>query len=333
MIVHDLQHLDEDSVLVYITQDAYQLAQGFAAQQTSSQKATQVYRNTLAVCAVNNYLRMLGIATDLSHCDSWNPMMRSLINTADLEIVGWGRLECRPLSTAERDATLPTGRLPAEVQTNRVGYVFVHLDDETATLIGFTPTLEETLDSSDEVLPLSRLHPLSSLLQCLEQQQTHQNEIDVGLTSSLTTLSNWFEGAVESEWQTLNTLLGTSELGFAYRHPSDSPTAPSVRMLSRGKALTSFALAGISIALVVHVTRLTDKDVEVNIRLHSLSDLSGLPSDFRVGLVDAEGNSLMEANNADDHSLIELCFEAGVGDRFDLVITCWEERIIERFKV
>lgn len=333
MIVHNLQHLDEDSVLVYITQDTYQLAQGFAAQQTSSQKATQVYRNTLAVCAVNHYLRMLGIDTDLSHCDSWNPMMRSLINTADLEVVGWGRLECRPLSTAERDAPLPAGRLPAEVQMDRVGYVFVHLDDETATLMGFTPTLEETSDPSDEVLLLSRLYPLSLLLQYLEQQQIHQNEMGVELVSPLTTLSHWFEGTVEPEWQTLNTLLGTSEPGFAYRHPSHSPAVPSVRMLSRGKALTSFALAGISIALVVCVTRLTDMDVEINIRFHSLSDLSGLPSDLRVCLVDTEGNSLMEANNADNHRLVELCFEAAVGDRFDLVMTCWEDRIVERFEV
>ncbi|NEP47182.1 MAG: DUF1822 family protein, partial [Okeania sp. SIO2H7] len=82
--------LDEESIPVFITEEDRKIAQGFANQQSNPIKADQVYRNTLAVSVMRNYLRILGIPTTLNHCDSWNSMMRMVLNTADLEIVGRG---------------------------------------------------------------------------------------------------------------------------------------------------------------------------------------------------------------------------------------------------
>lgn len=72
-------------------------AKQFGSEQSNPQKATQVYYNTLAVYAVNFYLQCLGFETDLDNSDSWNQLMRSLMDVADLEVKNYCKLECRPV--------------------------------------------------------------------------------------------------------------------------------------------------------------------------------------------------------------------------------------------
>ena len=85
------------ALLLPILQAARQIASHLASQQSTSQKASQVRLNTIAVCVVNDYLQMLGIATELSTSNIWKPAVRLTADIADLEIVGVGTLECRPV--------------------------------------------------------------------------------------------------------------------------------------------------------------------------------------------------------------------------------------------
>ena len=80
-----------------ITQAANRIAWQFSQQQPTSQKAEQVRLNTLAVCAVRDYLEMMGVPVNWNECDSWNPFMRACVDAADLEVLGLGRLECRAI--------------------------------------------------------------------------------------------------------------------------------------------------------------------------------------------------------------------------------------------
>ena len=144
-----------DFLALPITQSARQTAQTFRQQQSTPEKAKQVYLNTLAVWAVKDYLSMMEIPCNLEASDSWNPVIRLCADIADLVVSGIGRLECRPI--------LPqavTCALPPEVWSDRIGYLVVVIDEEhrQACLLGFTPSV------STDSIPLNQLQPLESLL-------------------------------------------------------------------------------------------------------------------------------------------------------------------------
>jgi hypothetical protein len=145
---------------VPLTLESHQIAQKFHEQQSNWKKAKQVYLNTLAVYAVKFYLECLGIETAWSASGSWNPVMQTLANMADLELENIGKLECCPL--------LPEAQVcqvAPEVWSNRIGYVAVELDRSLtqATLVGFVPT------ANWQELPLSQLKSLEDLLEHLSQ--------------------------------------------------------------------------------------------------------------------------------------------------------------------
>jgi hypothetical protein len=89
--------IGNESLPMPITQKAIRSARQFASEQRHPDKKEQVYFNTLAVLAVRDYLTLLDIETDLTNCDSWNPVVRLLENVADLYIKNLGKIECRPL--------------------------------------------------------------------------------------------------------------------------------------------------------------------------------------------------------------------------------------------
>lgn len=161
------QTLEDLSIPMAITQEAQTFAQKFANEEPTQLKQEQVYFNTLAVYMVNNYLRILGIPTDLSAGDSWNPVVRLAVDVADLEVTGLGRLECRPLKSRSRKGELihpsEVCYIPPEVQPDRIGYVVVSLDDEPqeAILLGFVKTV------ATSELRLSDLQSMDQLLEYL----------------------------------------------------------------------------------------------------------------------------------------------------------------------
>ena len=205
MITQLMQTLDDFSIPLLIPSRARALAEEFAAQQPTSPKATRVYLNTLAVCMVNNYLRIMGIATDLTAGESWNPAVRLYADVADLEVVGRGRLECRPIQfSGDPDSTACS--VPPEVQSDRIGYVIVELDleGELATILGFVKTAGDSialrqLRSPDELLE----HLLSS-----PQAETAAAGVN---------LRQWLQNTVTTGWETVETLLFPSEPSLAVR--------------------------------------------------------------------------------------------------------------------
>lgn len=140
---------------------AYRQAEEFAKHQAKSWKAEQVYRNTLAVLAVNFWLKcIMGIQADLSASDSWDVVAQTLLDVADIEIPNIGKLECRPIF-AEAEVL----QIPLEAQSDRIGYVAVWFDQSLrkAGLLGFLKT------APTEEIPLSQLEPLAHLIDHLSQ--------------------------------------------------------------------------------------------------------------------------------------------------------------------
>ncbi|WP_293366810.1 DUF1822 family protein [Microcoleus sp. CAWBG50] len=184
-----------------ITQKAIALAWQFACEHQYPQKVEQIYLNTLAVLVVADYLKILDIETDLTQCDSWNPVVRLFENVADLYIKGLGKIECRPIMVEQKARenghensapNLPEiCRVPTEAREERIGYIVVEIDedDKEARLLGFAPTA----DSGE--LVLRDLHPLDDFL--LHLETIYESKVD---------LRQWLENIFTSDWESVESI-------------------------------------------------------------------------------------------------------------------------------
>jgi len=138
---HDSTNPDSTTLAVVLPTKAHQQANEFAALIADPAAAKRVRRNTLAIYAVNEYMRWLDVPTDLAAGDSWNPLFFSAEDVADLVLPNLGRLECRPFAPEASDVDLPE-----TVQQDRIGYVGVELatDLSEAYILGFIPSLNIT---------------------------------------------------------------------------------------------------------------------------------------------------------------------------------------------
>lgn len=327
------------AIPILIPQAAHRLAAEFARQQPTSPKAQQVYCNTLAVYVVNNYLRILGIPTNLTAGDCWNPFLRLTTNTADLEVVGYGRLECRPVSEQVVQSALPTCYVPTEVQEDRIGYVVVQLDQqaETALLHGFIERVES------QELPLSQLRSLLELPIYL-----HQIKSSEPVSDNVTRLSQWLQDAIEGGWRSLEELIEIRPVAWQWRSSSevttelDSPLSEQAektdnQQTKRGKFLT---LSGGNesgneqqILLVVGVTSQSATEFNVQLTLYPADDQSYLPPELQVTILDTMGTAVMQAQAREMNRSIGLELNGERGDAFCLQVTLKEQNVVQSFVI
>jgi hypothetical protein len=195
---------------VPLTKIAHGYAQQFYQEQTALEKKKQIYLNTLAVYAVNYYLKCLDIKTSLKASDSWNPVMQNLANIADLVLPKRGKLECCPAWSNSEVCQVSTDAL-----TDRIGYVVVWLNDELteATLLGFSKVVETGK------LVISKLQPLEDLILYLDElEPSLVNITDRGILDKIRYMLNL-------SWQRVEPLFEPStsenyELAFGYRSAS-----------------------------------------------------------------------------------------------------------------
>lgn len=162
-MLHSLKQ--ELTLSVPLTLAAHHRAQLFYKRHANPRKAKQVYLNTLAIEAVRTYLGWLGIASDPQASDSWDPIIQTLADVADLVLPEQGKLECRPVLPGAE-----TCYIPPETNANRLGYLPVLFDAslETATLLGFIPSNKVSVET-EEIL-LTQVQPIVSLLDMLKPQ-------------------------------------------------------------------------------------------------------------------------------------------------------------------
>lgn len=184
-----------------ITQKAIRLAWQFASEHQHPEKVEQIYLNTLAVLVVADYFKILDIETDLTQCDSWNPVIRLFENVADLYIKGLGKIECLPIRRVHQNAqngkensarNLPEMcHVPTEAREERIGYIVVEIDEDEkeARLLGFSLTA----DSGE--LVLRDLHPLDDFL--LHLEKIYESKVD---------LRQWLENIFTSDWESVESI-------------------------------------------------------------------------------------------------------------------------------
>ncbi|MEQ9551757.1 MAG: DUF1822 family protein [Coleofasciculus sp. G3-WIS-01] len=273
--------------------------------------AQQVYLNTLAVYAVNDYLKRQGIETDLTESDSWDPLMQSLVNIADLKVKRqgqWVKLECRPVFSDTNFVYIP-----AEVWEDRIGYVAVGINESLteATLLGFTPTV------TTEELSLSQFQSLNDLLKCL----TPKSE-----SLPLVNLSRWFDNIVAEGWQTVEALLGTPDVSLAFR--SINPAT-----VKRGKTIQ---LKDHSLALILDLNQDNEQNIRIRVKVRSLGSNTSLPEGITLRVLDETGEPFLETQAGKADSSIQtkpFQFIEQPEEKFTVKVVLGEESITENFLI
>jgi len=308
------------SVPLPITQTARETAEEFARQQPTAAKAEQVYRNTLAVCLVNNYLRMLGIETDPAASDSWNPVMRLSDDVADLYLPGQGKIECRAI--APHQSACP---IPEDIQDDRIGYVLVQIDDECqdAALLGFA-------EQAGTALPRKQLQSMEALLDCLNSAEETQSVVVSNLTDGITCLSQWLRSVFEAGWQTPEVFFG---LQPAYSRDRGTWRKLPVSEIERIKPVTLGDRPNSQqFALLVGLNPKSGSVVDVRVVVAAPDGCSSLPPGLEVKVLDENQKAVMQAESRSTPK-IELSFGVDLGDRFSIQVNLNHLRITEAFAI
>ncbi|NES22982.1 MAG: DUF1822 family protein [Symploca sp. SIO3E6] len=297
---------------VALTPKAHRLADKFCQQQGTLPKAEQVYLNTLAVCAVNDYLQQQGLATDLAASDSQDGIMQTGLDVADLVVKNCGKLECRIVQPEAEVVAIPE-----EVWQGRIGYVAVQLNESLAEarLLGFVARV------TSRELPLNQLQSVADLPAYLLNAKP------------LVHLSQWWEGVFEAGWQTVEALLGnpSQELAFGFRKATP---LTAERMPKRGKLIDlGMELGSQKLALLVALTRESDEKVGIRVQVHRVDKESYLPTGLKLVMLSTSGEILQEVQARDQDQYIQIKrfkTKPGKGFRIQLAVDnfCVEEEFV-----
>lgn len=322
--------LQDCTIPMPITQETQQIALQFASEQPTQEKALQVYLNTLAVCSVNNYLRIVDIPTNLIGSDSWNPAVRLAEDVADLWVNGIGRLECRPLQVTQQSTNnLPwqflrpkpvphSCPIPPGIQEERIGYIVVqiNIEQQEATLLGFSPT------ASTELL-LSQLQPINTLLKYLEQQST--------LPTVPVNLSQWLQNVFAVGWQSVEAFLDSqiadsTTSKFAFRR-SATNCIRRAKLLHLGKQQPR-----LNVVLVVTLTQQQSTHFGIDLQVIPQGRAAYLPMGLKFAVLDEAEAPFFEIELENNQPLIQIRqFSGQVGETFCVKFSVGEDTVVEYF--
>ncbi len=315
-------------LIVPLGGEAHRFAQQFAAQQATPQKGKRVYFNTLAVYAVNSYLKWLQIETSLGQSDSWHPGKRAVFDVADLALPGIGKLECRPVLLGETACYFPP-----EVTENRIGYIGVQFGEilSEVKLLGFARAVDA--DNPPAQLQIADFQPLDALID-------HINQLKAAISSESQTpvnLSRWLENVFEGGWQNLEALLDIANLAWSFRSPNQLGDIKRDRpeTIVRGGKLIDLGiqLAGHPVALVVTLIPEADQKINVILQLHPAVGQMHLPQSTRLIVLDKSGKIFLEVQARSADNFIQLQFSGIAGERFRVEVALGVASIREDFVI
>ena len=202
-----LNILRDLSIPFPVTASFRQQAKSYGSQYFTKDSRKRIYFQTLALLAVDAYLRMLKFDTNLDKPERWNAAVRLWSEANEIELPRLGNLECCVITTGQQSVTLP----PEQLGDNcglRIGYLFVEIasSEKTATLIGFLPAFHgETIDTEVAITNLQSMDELIDYLTKQEASPTPAGQIN-DLTQEfadkkITYLRNWLNNIYEEDWE------------------------------------------------------------------------------------------------------------------------------------
>ncbi|MEB3279570.1 MAG: DUF1822 family protein [Lyngbya sp.] len=304
-----------------ITKKDRKIAEKFSLHQSQPKKQNQVYCNSLAVLAVNNYCRWMEISTNLTGSDSWNIVTQSLGNVADLSLGNLGKIECRPVKF---DDSLV--EVPAEVWHDRIGYLAIQFDQRftQAKFVGFLEKVER------EKIPLEQWRSLDEFLDLIERLET-ANSYNFKVH-----LGNWLQGIFDNAWEGIETITQPSnlELGWNFRQRSRSSSLTSDSHTSEIERVKIIGLepSGTEMALLLGLTPTTPSELDISVELYPTQAHSHLPRELQLMILDQSGKSVMQAEAGGSEKLL-FKFSGESGEEFSIKIVWREMSVTETFVI
>jgi len=309
------QNIQPEIFQTHISFSAHVQAEKFRRYQSQAIKAKQVYLNTLAVYVVNSYLNLIGWSTNLSHSDSWNPISQTMMNVADLQIPGYGKLECRPILIGQDTVTVPP-----EVCSDRIGYLIVmlDLDLQNAQLVGFARQVD-LLE-----LPIAQLESLSKFPTYLSQQKRAESSVTADL-------NEWMKGALNSNWQQLEELFAPTVV-LKFRSKQELAQSPASLSPESRVKLVELGTPPQTIALILGIQPLGDREFNVSIKVSNYQCGQYLPEGLELVIVDCQSHPVMIAQ-ANQTETVEFCFSGELQEKFTVEISLESQLVVEKFAI
>jgi Protein of unknown function (DUF1822) len=306
---------------IVLDREAHHWAKKFAAQQTSLAKGRSVYLNTLAVCAVQQYLKFV-CQLQLEPGDAWRPSYQSIMDVADLVIPQLGKIECRSILPGETIMIVP----PESID-DRVGYVAVQFNEtlDQVELLGFTQHL-----SAGEIL-IDQLSPLENLIDL----------VMTALPSAVTTnLGEILAGILQNGWESIGSLV-TDEMHLdkqeiALRNIATTlnhTPYDSIQVFTAGKMIDlKIHLGNIALLLLIGLNKEPDGRMKVRVRLYSAGQEMQLPPNLRLTLQDGNGQVTGQVQYAQPMNFIQLnYFRLESGTKFNIQVALADRSLTESF--
>lgn len=303
---HSRRIIEEESIPLLITSTAFQIAQQFANQQPTLEKKEQVYFNTLAVCVVNEYMKMMDIPTNLMTSDSWNAAMRLYGDVADLTLAQLGHLECRAMHSSG------ICYIPPEVPEDRIGVVVVEIDTEhkEAVLLGFAQTVRAG------ELPLEKLQPIDTLLEHIDNLETRKNEVK---------LSQWLQNIFDANWLSVSEILVPKEPALAFRYKGKATRAKLIEFGTQSSAQ--------AVVLVVTLVPATSGEIQIKMQVYPTTEQASLPENLVVKVLNEKATTIMSARTAPTNAQVTLELGAQLEERFSVRLELGDTNVTENFLV
>lgn len=295
---------------VALSHEAHEIAQQSIRGISSRVKAKQVYANTLAVYAVDHYLKCLGFNPDWQHSNSRNPLLIQLTNVADLEIKDVGKVECIPFlaeTNTDKLSQILEFQIPPESENERVGYMPVEINDDLteATILGFSTQKSGGI----------KLNTLKDLEYAIEYLTNLEQP-------AIVRLRDWLTGVVDSAWEPLDRILNPNQLRLHYRGAID-----------RCQLIELDTPAGIvSSALVVDV-KSTEATEELNILVKIYpTKHHELPDGIKLTISDDTETTMTVVSKSGDN-WIQLNFTAIPDEKFTVKVSLGDAEVIRKVVV
>lgn len=291
-----------------ITQQGKDIAQRFAKEHHAA-IAERVRQNTLAVWVVHEFLAAVGIDTDLSTSDSWNPVLQLTEDVADLVVTGLGRLECRLVAEDNR------WHIPAGAE--RIGYVAIALDEVggEASLLGYLPGTPSDSLSLDQ---LSAMDDFPAHLHHIRQSIAAEPSIR---------LSQWLEGTFDRGWQAVDELLAAYLWTPAFRQGGPARPQETALKIKRAKPLD---LGSAQVALVLEVEQ-ESEFATIGVRLYPLGEPAYLPTGLTVKILDQADTVCLAAQARSVDNYLQLYFRGHPEEPFTAQVALGDAEVVEHF--
>jgi hypothetical protein len=149
-------------------------------------------------------------------------------------------------------------------------------------------------------------------------------------------LSRWLENVFEGGWQTLEAVLGTTNLAWSFRstiqlgdRKLDYPDSivRGIKLIDLGIQLT-----GHPVALIVTLIPEANQKTNVILRVHPVSQ-TYLPHYTRLTVLDEYRATFLEAQARSADNFIQLQFSGNAGEHFSVEVALGVASITEDFVI